>query len=172
MGGNGPGRLEFAQDLRLQTLCTTKRAVSTFGRENRFRRSMGMILVQSVQRDVQRTHAVKSKVLLIVTDVLVKNDKEQFTVPNLVGKTQEYLEGTVELAYSALCMKEKLQELFGEKIVFITVNNRNAVTCSTIAAIIREFYKQPKVDDYEAEQTSIVTGLKKVWIRYDIPGNI
>ena len=100
MGGNGPGRLEFAQDLRLQTLCTTKRAVSTFGRENRFRRSMGMILIQSVQRDVQRTHAVKSKALLIVTDVLVKNDKEQFTVPNLVGKTQEYLEGTGELPYS------------------------------------------------------------------------
>ena len=53
--------------------------------------------------------------------------------------------------------------------MIITVNKRNAVTCSTIAAIIREFYKQPKVDDYEAEQTSIVTGLKKVWIRYDIP---
>ena len=36
----------------LQTLCTTKRAVSTFGWENRFRRSMGMILIQSLQRGV------------------------------------------------------------------------------------------------------------------------
>ena len=38
----------------LQTLCTTKRAMSTFGLENRFRRSMAMILIQSPQRDVLR----------------------------------------------------------------------------------------------------------------------
>ena len=66
-------------------------------------------------------------------------------------------------------MKEKLQEHFGEKIVIITVNNRNLVTFrSTVATIISKFYKQPKVDDYEVEQTRIVAGLKKVWTRYDI----
>ena len=66
-------------------------------------------------------------------------------------------------------MKEKLQEHFGEKIVIITVNNQNVVTfCSTVATIIRELYKQPKVDDYEVEQIRIVAGLKKVWICYDI----
>ena len=50
-------------------------------------------------------------------------------------------------------MKEKLQEHFGEKIAIITVNNRNDVTfCSTVATIMSNFYKQPKVDDYEVEQ--------------------
>ena len=45
-------------------------------------------------------------------------------------------------------MKEKLQEHFGEKIVIITVNNRNVLTFrSTVGTIISEFYKQPKVDD-------------------------
>ena len=60
-------------------------------------------------------------------------------------------------------MKEKLQEHFGEKIVIITVDNRNVVTfCSTVATIISELYKQPRVDDYEVEQIRIVAGLKKV----------
>ena len=64
--------------------------------------------------------------------------------------------------YSAVYMKEKLQEHFGEKIAIITVNNRNVVTFrSTVATmgerdkeltIIREFYKQSKVDDYGVEQ--------------------
>ena len=54
--------------------------------------------------------------------------------------------------------------------MIITVNNRNVVTFrSTVATIISEFCKQPKVDDYEVEHPSIVAGLKKVWIRYDIP---
>ena len=45
-------------------------------------------------------------------------------------------------------MKEKLQEHFEEKIVIITVNNRNVLTFrSTVRTIISEFYKQPKVDD-------------------------
>ena len=66
-------------------------------------------------------------------------------------------------------MKEKLQEHFREKIVIITVNNRNVLTFrSTVGTIISEFYKQPKVDDHEVEQIRIAAGLKKVWIRYDI----
>ena len=126
----------------LQTLCTTKHAVSTFGRENRFRR----------------------------TEVLVENDKEQFTISDLVKKMQEYLEGTGETPYGAVYMKETLQKHFGEERVIITVDNRNVVTFrSTVATIISEFYKQPKVDGYEAAQTRITAGLKKVWIHYDIP---
>ena len=67
-------------------------------------------------------------------------------------------------------MKETLQKHFGEKIVIITVNNRNVVAFrSTVSTIISEFYKQPKVDGYEVEQTRITAGLKKVWIHYDIP---
>ena len=55
-------------------------------------------------------------------------------------------------------MKEKLQEHFGEKIVIITVNNQNVVTFhSTAASIISEFYKQPKVDDYEVEKAKLIT---------------
>ena len=56
------------------------------------------------------------------------------------------------IARRFLIMKEKLQKHFGEKIVIITVNNRNVVTFrSTVATIIFQLYKQPKVDDYEVE---------------------
>ena len=70
--------------------------------------------------------------------------------------------------YGAVCMKETLQKHFGEKIVIITVNNRYATFRSTVATIISEFYKQPKVDGYEVEQTWITASLKKVCIHYDI----
>ena len=65
-------------------------------------------------------------------------------------------------------MKEKLQEHFGEKIVIITVNERNVTFRSTVGTTISELYEQPKEDDYEVEQIMIAVGLKKVWIRYDI----
>ena len=65
---------------------------------------------------------------------------------------------------------KKLQEHLGEKKVIITLDNRNVVAFrSTVSTIISEFYKQPKVDGYEVEQTRITAGLKKVWIHYDIP---
>ena len=72
------------------------------------------------------------------------------------------------------CLGEmKLQGHFGEKIVIITVDNRNVVTFrSTVATIISELYKQRKVDDYEVEQIRIVAGLKKVWIRHLYSPNV
>ena len=45
------GRLEFAQDLHAAEAVYRQACISTFGRENIFRRSMGIVLIQSVQRD-------------------------------------------------------------------------------------------------------------------------
>ena len=60
-------------------------------------------------------------------------------------------------------MKETLQEHFCEKIVIRTVNNRNVLTFrSTVASIISEFYKQPKVDYYEIDKTRIVETAAKL----------
>ena len=42
------------------------------------------------------TDTVKSKAFLKVTEVLVENDEEQFTIPDLIGKMEEYLEETGE----------------------------------------------------------------------------
>ena len=68
--------------------------------------------------------------------------------------------------YGAIYMKETLQEHFGEKIVIITVNNRNVVSFrSTVGTIISELYKQPKVDDYEVDQIRIAASLEEDYNR-------
>ena len=88
------------------------------------------------------TDTVKSEAFLKKTEVLVGNDKEQFTMSVLVRTMQECLKGTGETPVQC-CINERI----------ITVNNRNDVTFrSTVATIISKFYKQPKVDDYEVEQ--------------------
>ena len=156
------GRLEFAQDLHAADAVYHQACSVNFRTGKQFPKKHG--------NDTDSKHAkgrpmdpVKSKAFLQVTEFLVENDEEQLTIPDLVGKMQEYLEGTGELPYSAVCIKEKLKEHFGEKIVIITVNNRNVVTFhSTAALIISEFYKQPKVDDYEVEKSRIVEAAAKL----------
>ena len=109
------------------------------------------------------TDTVKSKAFFKKkTEVLVENDKEQFTISDLDKKMQEYLERAGETP---------VQCCIHERNVTETVNNRNVVTFrSTVATIISECYKQPKVDDYEVEQTRVtVACLKKVWVHHDIP---
>ena len=150
------GRLAFAQDLHASAAVyhqacsfnfrTGKQIPKKHGNDTDSKRAKGRPL-----------DTVKSEAFLKVTEFIVENDEEQLTIPDLVGKMQEYLEGTGEPPYSAVYMKEKLKEHFGDKIVIITVNNRNVVTFhSTAPSIISEFYKQPKVDDYEVEKTRIV----------------
>ena len=156
------GRLEFAQDLHAADAVYHQACSVNFRTGKQFPKKHG--------NDTDSKHAkgrpmdtVKSKAFLQVTEFLVENDEEQLTIPDLVGKMQECLEGTGGLPYSAVYMKEKLKEHFGEKIVIITVNNRNVVTFhSTAASIISEFYKQPKVDDYEVEKSRIVEAAAKL----------
>ena len=50
---------------------------------------------------------VKSKAFFKVTEVLVENDKEQFTTSDLVGKMQEYLKGTGEIPVPC-CIHKKV----------------------------------------------------------------
>ena len=50
------GKLEFAQDVHAADTVYHQACSVNFQTENRFRRNMGMILIQSVQRDVLRIH--------------------------------------------------------------------------------------------------------------------
>ena len=67
---------------------------------------------------------------------------------------QEYLQGSEEQAYSAVCMKAKLKEHFGDKIVVTNLHKEaNVVTFHHIvSSIISEFYRQPKKEFCEAEK--------------------
>ena len=132
------GRLEFAQDLHAAD------AVYHYGCSVNFRMLKQIPKKHGNDTDSKRVKGrpmdtVKSKAFLKVTEVLVENDEEQFTIPDLIGKMQEYLEGTGEPPYSAVYMKEKLQEHFGEKIVIITVPP-DTDTCA---------YKGPSADNVQ-----------------------
>ena len=67
---------------------------------------------------------------------------------------QEYLQGSKEKAYSAVYMKAKLKEHFGDKIVVTNLHKKaNVVTFHhTVSSIISKFYCQPKKEFCEAEK--------------------
>ena len=50
-----------------------------------------MILIQSMQRDVLWIQLKLKRSFFKKTEVFVENDKEQFTISDLVRKMQEYL---------------------------------------------------------------------------------
>ena len=78
----------------LQTLCTTKRVGSTFGRKIDFEKKHGNdtrspLLVNDTDSKLAKgspRDTVKSKAFFKVKEVLVENDKEQFTISDLVGR--------------------------------------------------------------------------------------
>ena len=138
MGGNGPGEIRVCTRSTCCRRCvppsvqcqlsTGKQIPKKNGNDSDLKPAKG-----------RPTDTVKSKAFLKKTEVLVGNDKEQFTMSVLVRTMQECLKGTGETPVQC-CINERI----------ITVNNRNDVTFrSTVATIISKFYKQPKVDDYE-----------------------
>ena len=86
------------------------------------------------------------------------DDEEQITVNQLCVVMKTYLEAPEDEPYSAVYMKEKLQEHFGDKIVITTIKNKaNVVTLrKTATSIINEFYQNPKHSDVEAEKAKII----------------
>ena len=115
------GRLEFAQDLhagdavyhqaRSVNFRTLKQIPKKHGNDTDSMRAKG-----------RPTDNVKPKAFLKVTEVLVENDEEQFTISDLIGKMQEYQEGTGEPSYSAVYMKEKLR-YFYDLIIYKFINH-------------------------------------------------
>ena len=97
------GRLEFAQDLHaadaappsvLCQLSDGKQIPNKLGNDT----SSPLLLNDTDSKRVKGRprDTVKSKAFFKVTEVLLENDKEQFTISDLVRKMQEYLEGTGE----------------------------------------------------------------------------
>jgi len=82
---------------------------------------------------------------------------------------EKYLEDSEEHAYSAVYMKAKLKEHFGDKIVITTIKKKaNVVTFQRRAtSIVNQFYSQPKTEDFEAEKARIIETAAKL-IRSDI----
>ena len=86
------GRLEFEQNLHAVDAVYHQACSVNFRTGKQILEKHG----NDTDSEGRPKDTVKSKALLKVTGVLVENDKEQFTIPDLVGKMKEYLEGTGE----------------------------------------------------------------------------
>lgn len=83
---------------------------------------------------------------------------------------QEYLEGSEEQAYSAVYVKEKLKEHFGDKIVATNLHQKaNVVTFHrTASSIISGFYRQPKKEFCEANKARRIVERAAKLLKSDI----
>ena len=89
------GRLEFAQDLHAADAVYHQACSVNFWTRKQIPKKHENN-TDSKPAKGRPTNKVKSKAFLKETEVLVENDKEQFTISDLVRKMQEYLEGTGE----------------------------------------------------------------------------
>lgn len=101
---------------------------------------------------------------------LEENDDKQITVPDLIRHMEDSLVESNHSAYSPQHMKQKLQELYGDRIIITEINGKpNVVTFrSTAEAVLQDFYHQEKKEcDAEVEKLRVVETAAKL-IRNDI----
>ena len=112
----------------------------------------------------------RTDAFLEVISYLKENDDEQITVSDLIRRTEDSLSGSDHIAYGAHHMKNKLQEVYGDRIIITKINGKpNVVTFhSTAKAVLQDFYQQGKMkSDVEAEKVRVVETAAKL-IRNDI----
>ena len=105
-----------------------------------------------------------------VVDYLLENDDEQITVQDLVDYMESQLECDPSKAYSSVWMKKRLQDKFGEEIIFTEINGKaNVATFRTRAKkILHEFYRSnTQGKDEEEEKKLLLTAAAKL-IKEDI----
>ena len=87
-----------------------------------------------------------------------QNDEEQLTVKDLVEKMADFLQESKTSSYSAVYMKKRIKERFGEDAIFTELDGRtDVVTLRPFAAkILQKFYNEPKKEDVKEEEMRVV----------------
>ena len=163
------GRLNFAQDLHAAD------AVYHQTCSVNFRTNKSLPLEYSLHKNVKRKRtgrpeqSNRSKAFLEVIEYLKENDDEQITIGDLVIKMKEFLCDANDQPYSAVYMRGKLVEHFGDSIIIARLNGKqNVVTFrSTAKTILQEFYANPQNADSESEKMKIIETASKL-IKNDI----
>ena len=107
---------------------------------------------------------------LEVAKYIQDNDDEQITISDLVDIMQQKLANCESEAYSYKYMKKKLQEHFGENILFTEMNGKqNVVTMRTTAKVILQDYyaTQQKETNTHEEKINLVKAAAQI-IKQDI----
>ena len=100
---------------------------------------------------------------------LLDNNDEQITVSDLIRHMEDNLVESDYSAYSPQHIKQKLQELYGDRIIFTEINGiSNVVTFrSTAKTILQDFYQQKKKGcDADVEKIRVVETAAKLIKNY------
>ena len=99
-----------------------------------------------------------------VADYIERNDDEQTTITDLVIKMGDFLQETNLSPYSVSHMKSKMLSHFGGRIEIKEINGKVDVVTfkTTAAAILHEFYCNPKNIDPEEEARRILVTAAKI----------
>ena len=118
--------------------------------------------LENSQADLQEKH----EAFLLVAKYCEENSDEQVTVIELTKTMEEYLEqtGSKQKAYGVQYMKKKLEEHFGNRIIFTNLEGKaNVMTWKTSASsILYDYFKLPKSDDEEEEARRIIQTAAKL----------
>ena len=168
------GRLEYAQDLRAADAVYHQACSINFrtGKQVPLEHCSDDGSDKDTKRPQQGrpVETGKATAFLKVVKFLEENDEEQITITDLVNKMQEYLQGSEEQAYSAVYMKAKVKEHFGDKIGVTYLHKKaNVVTFHhTVSSIMSEFYRQPKKEFCEAEKARRIVETTAKLLKSDI----
>ena len=88
-----------------------------------------------------------------VIEYFEANDDEQISVGDLVGKMEEYLQGTGCEAYVVSYMKDRLRTHFGDKIVITSLNGKADVVTfrDKAGTILHDFWKDKRKENDNKE---------------------
>ena len=96
-----------------------------------------------------------------VVEFFEQNDEEQLAVKDLVEKMADFLQESETTPYSAVYMKKRIKERFGDDVIFTELDGRpDVVTMRPLAAkILQKFYNEPKKENIAAIKVCFRWGL-------------
>jgi 2,4-dienoyl-CoA reductase-like NADH-dependent reductase (Old Yellow Enzyme family) len=124
------GRLEYARDLHAVDAAYHNQCSVNFRTGKDVPCQYNSDHQTKKQKQAGRPQGVsRIDAFLKVVKYLEENDEEQFTVNDLCDKMSDFLKSSDDEAYSAVYMKDKLNDHFGDKVVVTTIKSKaNIVT--------------------------------------------
>ena len=123
----------------------------------------------SVRNELMNGHTwymVKSNITYYSTcEYFEQNDEENVSICDLIGKMQEYLDGSGEDAYNRKFMIEKLKENYGDEVIISSRRGQGISNVLTLREsadkVLGMYYKKPKDVDAELQKRDIIEAAAK-----------
>lgn len=114
-------------------------------------------------------HDERTAAFLVVAKYIEENNDEQITKKDLIDLMQQKLAHSESEAYSYSYMKKRLEEHFGEKIIYTQMDGKpNVITMRTTAKMVLQDYydTQKKETNTNEEKIKLVKAAEKLIKQY------